>query len=511
MRRTLCLAAVALVTAAGLVACGDDSDPAQGPAASAAPGKGGVLTLAAAQAVKEINPALKGTAYEQNLFTLLWNGLVKIGESNALEPDLATSWKSDAALKVWTFQLRPGVKFSNGKALTADDVVKTFRYYQDDKTATQLKNNVEPITNVEASGPATVVFTLKTANALFPSSIEQVKIIDLAALDTMATKPAVTGPFRVKEFVANETLTLERNPDYFGTPPPLDGIKFVKAADAAAAVTSLRSGAIDALWSVPLSDIRNLEQAGNVILKPKVISQYVSLEVDTRTAPFSNPKVREALAYAFDQKAILKAAYFDQGVVSTTNNPLPANDPNYAGNLTDYTYNPQKAKALFEEAGVKELTYWGVSNQYPEWKVMGQILQASLKDIGVNLKIENTEIATWAEKFYPAGKQFGGLIVPNFQSFAFGAENQFRFPLSGRCECNWNNKQFDDLYNQALATADDTARKAIWGQLQELVNKEAPIFVPLQFVTATATNKKVRGAWVDSAGDIHLETAGLAG
>jgi peptide/nickel transport system substrate-binding protein len=517
MKRTGLVAAT-LACAATLTACGGAAQPSggtSGQSASSSAKSGGVLSIGAAQAVKVLNPATSGTAWEQVLFSLMWDGLVKTGKDEGLEPDLATEWSSSNDQKTWTFKLRADVKFSNGKALTPADVVSTFEYYKKPDTATQLKNNVAPISGVKAKGADTVVFTLDAPNSLFPTSIQQVKILDMASFATIEKDPVVTGPFKVKDYVANDHVTLERNPAYFGTAPKLEGIKLVKAADSASAVTALQSGDLDALWSVPLSQVASIEGNPSLkMVKPAVIGQYVSWEVDTTKPPFDNPKARQALAYAIDQKAILKAAYFDQGIISTTNDPLASNNPTYGGNLTDYTYNLDKAKALFAEAGINAggtLTWWGVAGQYPEWNTSAQILQASLKQIGITLKIENTDIASWPEKFYPAGKAFPGLIVPNFQSFPTDPASQFQFLLKGRCECNWNSEEFDSLYHKALATGDAAAQKAVWAQAQELVNTESPIYVPLQFATLTATKNTVTGLWVDGGGNPHVEDAEFSG
>ncbi|MDQ1736041.1 MAG: peptide/nickel transport system substrate-binding protein [Pseudonocardiales bacterium] len=473
------------------------------------------MTIGSATGIDLLNPVLQTTAWDQVLFSLLWNGLVTTGKDGKLQPDLASSWSASADQKSWTFQLRPGVKFSNGKALTPADVASTLAYYQNPNTATEQKNNVAQIAAVKPSGSNAVVFTLKAPNAVFPNSISRLKIVDMAALSGMEKNPAVTGPFKVKEFVADDHLTLVRNPSYFGSPAKLDSIKIVKAPDSSAALTALQSGDLDALWSVPLSQVAAIQANPKLAaVKPSVIGQYVSWEVDTTQAPFNNVKARQALAYAIDQKSILSAAYSGQGSVSTTNDPLANNNPNYGGNLTDYTYNLDKAKALFAQAGVNAgstLTWWGVANQYPEWNISAQILQASLKKIGINLKIQNTDISSWPSRFYPAGKSFPGLIIPNFQSYTSDASDEFQFMLHGRCECNWNNDQFDALYKNALATADPTAQKALWQKAQELINQQAPIFVPVQFATVTATKSSVVGLWVDSAGNPHLEDAGFTG
>lgn len=469
------------------------------------------ITVGAAQAVTTLNPVLKANAWEQTLFSLMWDGLVKFGEDGKIGPDLATTWSSSDDLKTWTFELREDVVFSNGKKLTADDVVETVEYYQDPETATQLKNNVAPITDVTAGNPTEVVFSLDAANALFPESIEMLKIIDTESLPTIETDPAVTGPYKVKDFVSDDHLTLVRNEDYFGDADGAEEIRLVKAADASAAVTALQSRDLDVLWSVPLSQVASIEKTdGLQVIKPDVIGQYVSWEVDMTSPPFDDPKARQALAYAIDREAILASAYFGQGVVSPTNNPLTENNPSYGGDLTDYSYDLDKAKALFADAGITDgdsLTWWGVSNQYPEWNTSAQILQESLKEIGITLEIKNNDIASWPSTFYPAGKSFPGLIVPNFQSYLPQPSDALLFLQSGRCECNWNSEEFDAGYKAAVATADAADRDETWKQLQTMGNAAVPIFVPVQFATVSASQSSVSGLWVDGGGTLHLENA----
>jgi peptide/nickel transport system substrate-binding protein len=511
--------AVAVGTAAlalaGLTACGGSATPSSTASATGKAAKGGVLTIGSATGIDLLNPVLQTTAWDQILFSLLWDGLVTTDQQGKLTPDLATSWSATTDQKTWTFKLRKGAKFSNGKTMTSADVVSTIKYYQDPKTTTEQRNNVAQIASVSPQGADAVVFQLKAPNAEFPLSIDRVKIVDMSSLSTIEKTPAVTGPFKVKQFVADDHLTLERNPAYFGTAPKLDGIKIVKASDSAAAVTTLQAGDLDALWSVPLSQVSAIAANPKLAaVKPAVIGQYVSWEVDTTAPPFNNVKARQALAYAIDQKSILQAAYSGQGVVSTTNNPLADNNPDFGGNLINYSYNLKKAKQLFADAGIKQgstITWWGVSNQYPEWNISGQILQGSLKKIGINLKIQNTDISSWPGRFYPAGKSFPNMVVPNFQSYSSDPADEFQFELKGRCECNWNSGEFDSLYSQALATADTGQRKQIWAKAQELLNREVPVYVPVQFATVTATKRNVVGLWEDSAGNPHLENAGFAG
>lgn len=477
---------------------------------------GGSITVGAAQGIGQLNPAIRTFAWEEALFPLLWDGLTQTDQDGKVVPDLATSWEASSDQKTWTFKLRDGVLFSDATPFTSQDVVDTFQYYLKPTTATQEANKIATVTDVKAVDPTTVQFTLSAPNALFPSAIVWVKMLKMSALATIDKDPIGTGPYVVKDFVPNDHLTLVRNDKFFDKPAPLDEIKIVTASDSASAASSLASGDLDVLWALPLSDVEQYQGNDQVsIVLPKSPSQWPSWEVDATAAPFNNVKARQALAYAIDREQILQAAYYGEGEVSEMNDPLSTSNPWFSKDgLTDYTYNLDKAKELFAEAGVKvgdTLTWWGVAGANPEWNTSGQILQASLKQIGINLKIENNDISTWVDKFYPAGKSYPGMIVPNFQSTPIEPAFSINFLLKGRCECNWDDAQFAQAYAKAVGEPDADKRKDDWAAVQKIVNEQVPVIVPLQSNVATAVSKKVTGVWVEGGGQLHLESAGLIG
>jgi len=490
---------------------------------SAQPTRGaeaGTLKVGSAQGIPQLNPVIRTFAWEEVLFPLLWNGLTKWTPSGGTAPDIATSWSGSKDSKTWTFKLRSGVTFSNGDALTAADVVKTFNYYLDPKTVTQEKNRINMVTSTTAVNPTTVLFRLKTANALFPTAIINVKIVKTDDLANFSKNPITTGPYKVAAFVPDSTVSLVANPSYFGAKAKLAKIEIVKAADATAATASLVSGDLDVLWAVPATAARKLktDTGGPVkLVVPLAASQSPFWEADTTSPPFDNVLNRQALAYAVDRATILKVAYGGLGIVSPTNTLLSVANPSYGapagGKLIDYSYNLAKAKALFAQGGVKAgstLTWWSTP-VLPEFQTSGLILQASLAKIGIKLVIKNNEIATWVAKFYPGGKKFPGLIVPNANSGPVEPAYNFNFYLPGRCECNWSPANFNKLYSLALQTADPNKRKQVWHQVQGVENREVPIIVPFQSQIASAVRKTVTGAWVEGGGQLHVESAANSG
>ncbi|MFK4791021.1 ABC transporter substrate-binding protein [Microbacterium sp. ZW T5_56] len=499
----------ALLTTAGCSAGASDNGAGQGDGSAT----GGTLTVAAAQGIPQLNPAIRTFAWEEVLFPLLWNGLTKTDESGAVVGDLAEKWEASADQKTWTFTLRDGVTFSDGTPFTAETAKAALDYYVDPDTATQEKNKISMISDVTAADDTTLTVTLSEPVATFPAALVWVKMIDASNVDSIDKDPIGTGPYVVSKFTPDDSVTLVPNEKYFGDKPALDEITIVKAAESTAAVTGLRSGDIDVLWSVPQGDVAQLESGGDMVMvRPKSPSQWPSWEMDTTSAPFNDVRARQALAYATDRQAILDAAYSGQGVVSPTNSALNAENSWFGGDLVDYSYDLDKAKELFAEAGVKEgdtLTWWGVAGQYPEWNTSGEILQASLKEIGITLKIDNNDIGTWVDKFYPAGKSYPATIVPNFQSTPTEPAYSLNFYLPGRCECNWSDDDFSTAFSAAMAEPDEKARKEKWGSVQEIINQQVPLIVPLQSTVVTATGDKVTGVWVEGGGQLHLEGAAL--
>jgi peptide/nickel transport system substrate-binding protein len=470
------------------------------------------LVVASTQGIPQLNPIIRTFAFEESLFPLLWSGLVQWKPNGTVGSDLALAWKANSAATQWTFSLRKAVKFSDGSALDSKAVKAVFDYALDSKTVTQERNKIKMISKVTASGQK-VIFNLSTPDALFPEAIAWIKMIKVGEVSNFNVKPSSSGPFMVKTFSPNVSLDMVRNPNYYGTKAKLSEVQFVKASDPTAAVTSLRSGDIDVLYQLPLADAAPLLKNRKLqLVKAKVSSVSVTWEYDLNSAPFNNIKVRQALAYATDRAAILKAAYYGFGQVSSFNTIVPDKSAwqcGTAGGLTKYTYDLQKAKALFAEAGVTQFTWWGVSGALPEFDAMGQVLQASLKSIGITMNIQNSEVGTWAAKFYPAGKTYPGLVLPNYQSVPGEPAFSMNFLLSGRAEDNWNNKTYDNLYTKAIGTLNPTDRKAAWCSAMKMENQELPLITPFVFDVLHAARANVKGIWVEAGGQIHLEKASI--
>jgi peptide/nickel transport system substrate-binding protein len=142
---------------------------------------------------------------------------------------------------------------------------------------------------------------------------------------------------------------------------------------------------------------------------------------------------------------------------------------------------------------------------------MAEILQQDLAKIGYKLNIVQNDTSTWLQKFYPAGKSYPGLIVANGLSLQPNPALGLSFGISGKCECNWNNKQYDALYLKALGTPDPVKRQVVYNQMQQLFSQQVPVLTIGHLTNVMAAQKGIVGIWEDPRGNAHLENAHFAG
>lgn len=515
-RGTSLLAAAA---ALGLVlsACGGSSggaspNPATSDVDASELDTDGVLVVGQAGGIAKLDPNTISSSFAAVLQPLLWNGLTKWDEDMQAVPDLADSWESSADLKTWTFKLRDGVTYHDGRPFTAEDAVANINRVLDPEIASQERVKIEDITTARAVDATTLELQLSAPNAILPAALVEVKMSDVENIETVDRDANGTGPYKLKEFVADTRVVLERNEDYWGEPASAKEIQIVRAADTTAGRTSLVAGDLDILYGMPPADAAALAGELN-LLEPNLVSGSATWEVDTTSPPFNDKRARQALSYAMNRQAMLEAAYSGLGDVPTQNNLVNANNAAAASEgLVDYEFDLDRAKELFEEAGVvpgTRFTFWALAGSYDEWVTMGEILQQDLEKIGYGLDIERREVSTWLERFFPAGQQYPGTIVANYLSLPAVPAYTLSFLLTGTCECNWDNPEYNELHKQALAEPDDAARAEIYADMQRLISEEAPVLVAAQATQLSAANSRVQGVWVESDGDLHLENAGV--
>lgn len=510
--RRMTAGAIAVAAALVLAACA--STPANDTEPTESGGDNRTVTVGQTIGVSQLDPNISTLSAERVMWNLLWDGLTRQTEEGVVEPELATEWSTSDDALVWTFTLRDDVTFHDGRPFVADDVVKTVTRVLDPEVASPQRSKLSTVTEIAAVDEHTVEFTLSEPMPAMPAALVDVKIIDMENLDTINTTGNGTGPYVLESFVPDQELHVVPNEDYWGDVPTIEGIKIVKYADETAARTALDSGAIDVLWSVPFDKVNSVEDSGKTTIVPPNPSQSSVFLVDNASAPFDDPRARQALSYAVDRATMQAAAFGGLGEVNNGSTLVSPLNEFYAGDVVqDYSYDLEKAKQLFADAGVAEGTKfvcWAATA--PQYRAQCEILQQSLAEIGIELTIEVNESSTWAARFYPAGKEYAGLIVPNYLSrepapLPFVASY---FGVDGWSESNWPGTPEYEAAKSAIKSApDEDAIREPFAEFQRITSEEQPLVVVLNVGQPSSTLPDVDGVWMESNGTIHVEGVGI--
>ena len=331
----------------------------------------------------------------------IFEGLTKIEGDGKVVPLLAAGDpKISEDAKTYTFKLKPGVKFSNGEPLTAADVKFTFERDGGDSSTNKEKSVFANIAAIETPDDLTVVLHLKdpNPNLLFNLGENTGVILEPKSADTDATQPVGTGPYKLGDWVKGSSITLVKSDSYRDAAK----IKIAKAQfriinDAAAQTASVLSGDVDAFPRFNAFDsIKQVQANANLKVVIGETEGKTIVSINNKKPPFDNVLVRRALAYAIDREAVNKAASNDLG--KPMGSHYTKNDPYYIDLTKTYPYNPEKAKELLKQAGVKtpiDITFPLPPPPYA--RLGGEVVAAELAKVGINAKLENVEWAQWLD------------------------------------------------------------------------------------------------------------------
>src|SRR6266545_7447388 len=336
LRRSNIVSAAILILATVVSACAP-TPATPGPSASASgPKKGGTLILARAGEVTNLDPHKVPAFTSARVFELVYSYLMRLDENLAVQPDLAESMPTVSPDgKTVTIKIRSGVKFHNGDALTSADVKYTFDRIIDAKNAAVARSFFGDVDTITAPDATTVVFNLKTPNAALiaymahPNTGIVSKKIGEANADLSKKETAIgSGPFKLVEWVPDNFMRFDANKDYYVSGQPyLDGVRINVIPDETGLTAALRTKAADMAIIADAKVARTLRNESGITLSAKPSLSYNLLFLNTKRKPLDNLKVRQAIAYAIDRKAIIDAVAFGEGEVT---GPIAPALTNYA-------------------------------------------------------------------------------------------------------------------------------------------------------------------------------------
>jgi peptide/nickel transport system substrate-binding protein len=491
-RRTVLTGAAGLAGLAGLFTLAGCAPARSTPtipeaAATGTARSGGRLRIArpAASAAETLDSASSLSAYEY--LGALYNRLVKLDEQGVTVPDLAEEWSATPDGVIWTFRLRSGVRFHDGRRFTAADAIYSIEHILDPATASPQGEVLAAMIgpgSMSAPDPLTLRIELLTANAEFPSLLTayQCYIIPEGSADpangpTIGTTGIGTGPFRLSGFEPAGTGSIEAYDDHFAGRPALDGIDFYSIQDTTARVNALLAGQIDLISQTNLdfATAQVVSASSTATVARSANAQWYTIPMLHTSAEFSDPLVRQAMKLAYDPQAIVDTALQGTGTAGW-DNPVP---PTQAVWLDEQrAYDPEKARALLKKAGREGLRTEIFTSSYESvFTPMAVAYRDQVREAGIDLVVRNASSDSyytqiWMQKPLMVSYWFTGRPIDQLLNQIFRTGSSYN-------ESAWSNPTFDALLDDARAEMDDARRATLYQDAQRLIVDDAADMTPM--------------------------------
>lgn len=458
----------------------------------------------------------------------IYEGLLRYSKTLEPLPGLAESWSVGADNKVYTFKLKPGVTWHDGKPFTSADVLFSINMLRE--VHTRARNNLVQVEKVEAPDDLTVVFTLKQPFGPFLGIFEvgSMPMIPKHLYEGTDFKtnpnnnaPIGTGPFTFKEWQKGSFIRLAKNPNYhIKGKPYLDEIYWQIIPDAAARSVAYETGKVDVL---PGGSIENFDVPRVSKLKDTCItgegweffSPLAWMWLNNRAGPTANKKVRQAIMFAVDRNFARDVIWNGLGKVAT--GPSASSIKFYTDDVPKYPFDPAKAKALLKEAGYKGEKIRMMPLPYGEtWLRWAEAIKQNLNDVGINIETVATDVPGYNQKLgdwdydisfsylYQYGDPALG-VGRNYVSSQIFKGGQFN-NVEG-----YSNPEIDQLFADGAVATPDSKRKEIYDKAQKILVEDVPVawMLELQFPTITrckvknlittgiGVNDGFRDAWIE--------------
>ena len=444
LRRPLLLAALAVVIVVPHSACRRGGRP-------------GVLVIATEQPPRGFDPRFStGNSQSAHVMQLVYDTLMVKDARFDLVPSLADRFDQSQDQMTFTFHLRSGVRFHNGKALTSADVKYTFESILNPATKSPIRGALDKIAAIDTPDALTVVFRMSEASYTFLGNLPAVGIIPAGSGSEIVNSPVGTGPYRLTSYTEEQGVKLDANSGYWGGPPSIAHVQIETIQDNSTRQAALMSGEVDLAYKAQFDPETVRALAGNrrlqVVIQPGTDIAY--LGVNVTAGPLSKPSVRQAIGFSINRPEIIHRLLRDQA--RQADSVLPPEQWAFDPNVFSYDYNPERAKRLLDDAGLPDpdgdgpqtrftLSLMTSTNQLS--RNIGSILQDQLRKVGIKLELASFESATFFDKLAKGQFDLYYLIGVG------GNQNTDIF------EYTYHSRYRNDAFNDAMAAL-RTARNA---------------------------------------------------
>jgi peptide/nickel transport system substrate-binding protein len=472
----------------------------------------GVVNFLIESMPTNLDPRIGTDGQSERIDSLIFDGLVELDTRRIPHGDLAETWDIPDPL-TYVFHLRSGVKFQDGRMLTSTDVKYTFDSIMNGSVTTSKRGTLRLVKSIDAPDAVTVIFHLSEPNSGFLTDIcrPEFGVVPAGAGSDVAGHPIGSGPFLFVSAQQDNNVVLERNPDYFRSPPKIERVQFRIVPEAIVRALELRKGTADLEVSSLAPDmIPVLRQQPSLDVTERPGTNYAYLAFNFDDAVVSREEVRKALAYATNREGIVRYLY--RGQARLADGALPENSWAYEPDIMRYGYDPQRAELLLDSAkilrkaenGGMRLRLTLKTTTEESTRLLGAVLQEQWRKIGVDLEVRPMEIATLASEIGHGDFQLytlrwiGVNNDPEFYEFAFSSKS---VPPMGGNRGHYRNPEVDALLDQARVESDQGKRRELFGKVQKIIAEDLPYLSLLFMDNVSVHRKRISDVQLSPTGD----------
>lgn len=467
-----------------------------------------------------LDPRVGTDGQSEHIDELLFDGLVAHDASFRFTPALAERWEEPDPLTL-IFHLREGVRFQDGRAMSARDVVWTIESMRAGIVISPKANAYASVRSIEAPDAHTVVFHLKQADNFLLTNLSTgaIGIVPEGSGREFWRHPVGTGPFRFVSQQIDQDVVIERNPLSWGAVPKIERVRFAIVPDAITEALELEKGSGDvAINSLPSDSLQTLAQRPNLEVTGSGGTQIQYLAFNTRDPLLSDARVRQAVAFAIDRKLIIETLL--HGHARPALSMLPMSHWAWTGDVEHYDYDPARAEKLLDESGHPRRTdgtrfrMTMKTSTDEDTRLLAAVLQQQLAKVGIVLDLRSYEFATFYSDVTRGAFQLyslrwiGGNEQPDIFSYAFSTA---RFSPKGANRGHYSNARLDTLLDDAAASSDSAKRRADYAEAQQILARDLPAINLWYKDTVVVHNKRLTHVIPTQSGSYtFLESAELA-
>lgn len=458
------------------------------------PKRGGFLQagLASGATTDTLDPGLLEAGFLIPLGTAINGYLTEIDADNKVQPSLAESWEVSSDARVWRFRLRKDVTFHNGRAVTPEDVIASMNYHRGEASTSAAKPLMSAITGLKSDGPNTVVFELDSGNADFPAALADyhLAILPVTSGEIDWRSGTGCGAYILEQFDPGVSAELARNPNHWTDAVGyVDEWRLLALIDSNARTTALLSGDVDVIDRIDPRTASLLKRDQSVSVHSVAGTQHYTFPMRVDAGPFMDNNIRQAIKWAIDRQVLVDRVLLGYGSVGN-DHPISPSQRFFNTDIEQKQFDPDRARSFLRKAGADSLNVQLSASDaaFPGAVDAALLISDACGKCGINVEVvrepgDGYWSNVWRNKPWCASYMAGRPVEDLTLSLSYKTGVAWN-------ESFWSNKHFDTLLDAARVELDETARRKMYFEMQNIVANQGGVAVPMfaDYIFATRGN-----------------------